>query len=155
MPWRTSGTHLLRSVAELYVPFTLFRVTMRRRDACDSRLLAVDRFCGKFDPFTFDEVPQGPALMLLETRNRLDHVLSEDQAAKELTTKLQRMLFQKGFFKVDNAQCHLSPVADFYMPYWLGFFGSGARASLKIIDATRGVYEGNKLRNAVEEWLCR
>jgi hypothetical protein len=153
--WTIRGGGPLRSVAELFVPFTLFEATIRHRGTTDVRLLAVDRFCGLLDPFMFDE-PPSEKLESVKSRNRLDCVLSQEQAEEVLTTKLQRLFFQKGFFKVSGLEMNLVPLMpEIYMPYWLGLFGSGARASIKIIDATRRVHEGNKLRMGVEEWLLQ
>ena len=146
----------LRSVAELYVPFTLFQVTVRHRQTTDTRLLAADRFSGALDPFMFDAPLDRASLVTVASRNRLECSLSVDQVKTSLATKLQRVMFQKGFFKVSGLEIKITPlIEEFYMPYWIGFFGSGTRASLKILDATRRVYEGNKFRSGVEEWLCR
>lgn len=156
-PWRfVRAARPLRSLAELYVPFTLFQATIRHRNTIDVRLLAADRFSGGLDPFMFDVALDRSTLVTVASRNRLDCVLSVDEVKKSLATKLQRVMFQKGFFKVSGLEIEITPIIEeFYMPYWLGFFGSGTRASIKILDATRRVYEGNKFRAGVEEWLRR
>jgi hypothetical protein len=53
-----------------------------------------------------------------------------------------------------NLDIQLEPVIDcLHMPYWIGFFGANETASIQILDATRRVMEGNKLRRFIYEWL--
>jgi len=42
---------------------------------------------------------------------------------------------------------------EFHVPYWLGFFGHGERATLQAIDAVRRTFEGAKARAIFSDWL--
>jgi hypothetical protein len=145
----------LRSVAELYVPFRLFRTAIQHRDTNDVRWLAADLFTGALDPFTFDEVPGDARFVPVTSRNRLECSLDSRQVESALATKLQRTLFQCGFFRVGGLNIRMEPAIDiFYMPYWIGLFGAGDRASIEVLDATRRRFEGNKFRAGIRKWLC-
>lgn len=145
----------LRSVAEFYLPFQVFRVHTRHRATEETRIMAVDLLSGILDPFTFPRLPSGDALMQVRTRNICQPVLSISAAEKALRTKLQRLLFQFGFFRVGDLKIDVEPVKMVYMPYWLGFFGAGERAAIEVLDATRRVREGAKFRRLVQEWIVQ
>jgi len=43
---------------------------------------------------------------------------------------------------------------ELFVPYWLGFRGSGNDARVSVIDAVRRRPEGAKLRRLVEHWIA-
>ena len=144
----------LRSVAELYVPFRLYRVSIRRGAAFDQRWMALDLVFGGLDPFNFEALPSEAETELITTRNRPSAALDDLAAQNILTTKIQRVLFQSGFFRMKNLQIQIDPASfDLHMPYWIGFFGSGDLASIRVLDATRRVMEGGKFRRFIYQWL--
>src|ERR1700758_1814926 len=51
----TSGR--LRSVAELYIPFRLFRAEIVNRGIAEARLVALDAFSGTLDLYQFERLP--------------------------------------------------------------------------------------------------
>ena len=51
--WMRPFTRPLQSVAELYIPFQLFRATISRRATKDEKLMAIDLLSGSLDPFSF------------------------------------------------------------------------------------------------------
>jgi len=145
----------LRSVAELYLPFRVYRVSIRRGDTLDTRYMALDLLSGGLDPFTFDSEPDDSDTEMTITKNHPPAILDDTTANRVLTTKIQRVLFQSGFFRIKSLDIQLEPVIDcLHMPYWVGFFGAKETASIQILDATRRVMEGNKLRRFVYEWLA-
>jgi hypothetical protein len=145
----------LRSVAEFYVPFQIFRATIRHRATEETRIIAVDLVCGILDPFTFPHLPADDAFIQVRTRNSCPPLLSTSAAEKALRTKLQRLLFQFGFFRVGDLKIDVEPLKVAYMPYWLGFFGAGDQAAIEVLDATRRVREGAKFRRVVQEWIVQ
>src|SRR5437868_12174042 len=145
----------LRSVAELYLPFRFYRVFIRRGNTLDTRCMALDLLSGSLDPFTFDSEPGESDTHLTISKNHPPAILDDPKARHILTTKIQRVLFQSGFFRMKSLDIQLEPVIDcLHMPYWVGFFGAKEAASIQILDATRRVMEGNKLRRFVHEWLA-
>ena len=150
-----SRTSPLRSVAELYVPFQIFRATIRHRATVEDRIMAVDLVSGSLDPFTFPEVPAEGQLVNVRTRNAPEPLLSTAQAEQALRTKLQRLLFQYGFFRVGDLKINVQPLHRLHMQYWIGFYGAGDGASIEALDATRRVKEGAKFRRTIQEWLVQ
>jgi hypothetical protein len=145
----------LRSVAELYVPFRAYKVSIRRGNTLDQRWMALDLISGQLDPFTFESLPSSGDMDIVISRNRPEVALDDAAARTILTTKIQKVLFQSGFFRMKNLEIHIDAASvDFHMPYWIGFFGAGEAASIKILDATRRVMEGGKFRSVIYEWLA-
>jgi len=145
----------LRSVAELYVPFRAYKVSIRRGNTLDQQWMAIDLLSGQLDPFTFESLPNDSEIEIVTSRNRPEVALDDATARTILTTKIHRVLFQSGFFRMKNLEIHFdSASVEFHMPYWIGFFGSGEAASIKVLDATRRVMEGGKFRSFIYEWLA-
>jgi hypothetical protein len=145
----------LRSVADLYIPFRLFRVQITNRGVTEDRLVALDAVSGTLDLYQFDHPPTEAETIWLETRNRPLPQLPDAVAAEQVVAKLRRILYSRGFFKMRSLQITALPLEDdLHIPYWLGFRGSDARARLSVIDAVRRSLEGAKVRRLVETWLA-
>ncbi len=144
----------LHSVAELYLPFRLFEVTIVNRGARQQQLIALDALTGSLDPFQFDHLPTKDEIISVETRNCPHSQLDHAQVGELLTGKVRRLLYSRGFFRMRDLEITARPVElDFHIPYWLGFRGSNGRARVAVIDAVRRRFEGAKLRRLVEAWL--
>jgi len=145
----------LRSVAEAYLPFHLFRVTIRNRGSVENSILGLDAIRGSLDPYRFDHVPTDRETMTVSTRNRLAAVLAPEAAARLLEAKVRRVVYGKGFFKLREVQIEAEALGEeLYIPYWLGFAGSGEYARLKVLDGVRRRREGAKVRSIFEAWLA-
>jgi hypothetical protein len=145
----------LRSIAELYIPFQLFRARIIRRSITDEKLIAGDLFCGHLDPFEFPAPLASHRFQRMQTRNQPEAQISCQQAGEVVQSKLQRLIFQYGFFRVGQLKIEVEPVNTFHMPYWLGFYGRQQSISLEALDATRRLKEGAKFRRLVVDWLVR
>ena len=144
----------LRSIAELYLPFRLFRVQITNRGLTEERLVALDAVAGTLDLFQFDHTPTDTETTFTETRNRATPALDDTSAAELLVAKLRRLLYSRGFFRVRDLHIAATPIdEELYIPYWLGFRGSDGRARVAVIDAVRRRFEGVKVRRLVEAWL--
>ena len=144
----------LRSVAEFYIPFQLFQIEIRNAGKRDLRIFGLDAVNGSLDLYHFEQLPDGPDLVYLETRNCTEPLLDEAEAEMIVIAKVQRLLFSTGFFRVRNLQITAEPVAgEIYVPYWVGFRGRGIRARLAVIDAVRRKPEGAKVRQLIQTWL--
>lgn len=150
---RTLSSGPLRSVAELYLPFRLFRASISNRGHVEERLVAIDAVAGTLDLFQFDHVPTAEETIALETRNHPEATLPLDAARERLIAKLRRVAYQRGFFRLQGLEISAHPVDELHIPYWLGFRGSDGQARVAVIDAVRRRLEGAKMRKLVETWL--
>jgi hypothetical protein len=145
----------LRSVAEFYVPFRLFRARIVNGGARDENLVALDVVTGALDLFKFDHLPDESETLHIETRNCAVPGLENERATELLVAKLRRVLYSRGFFRMRGLSITATPLADeLFVPYWLGFRGSGDDARVSVIDAVRRRPEGAKLRRLVEHWIA-
>jgi hypothetical protein len=144
----------LRRIAGVYVPFFLYRVGYQLGRAPHTRFFAIDGVDGSLDLFEFPNVPGNTQLVELDTRNVLRSTLSEQHAEKLLADKVQRVIFQQGFFRLRDykLQCTREPV-DLHLPYWLAFYGDDT-ARCRVMDAVRRRIEGAKASAFFEEWLA-
>ena len=144
----------LRSVADFYIPFRLFRVEIVNRGKHEQRIFALDAVNGSLDPYQLDQFPGERDIVQLETRNCAEPLLDEAEARRIIVTRVQRLLFSTGFFRVRDLRITAEPVpGEIYIPYWVGFRGRGARPRLAILDAVRGQPEGAKVKQLLQAWL--
>ena len=142
----------LRRIAEVYVPYFLFRVKCGNSRP---RLFAIDAVEGSLDLFEFPRVPEEGAFQAARDRNLLKAVLSEEQAADILRDKALRIIFQQGFFRLRNAHLEISSVpCELHLPYWLGFYGRETSVRCRVMDAVRRRIEGAKASAFFEHWLA-
>jgi len=150
----TAAVGPLRSVAEFYVPFLLFQVTVTNADQVQRRVFGIDAVSGSLDPFEFDELPGPEQVVYRETRNRARPLLDEANARELIISKVQRILFQSGFFRMRQLQISAELIpGEIHVPYWVGFRGVGPIARLSVIDAVRRRKEGAKVSSLVRTWL--
>jgi len=141
----------LRSVADIYIPFRLFRVEITEQERVRSQFLAVDVVKGNLDLYQFDEVPE---VTVIETRNCRPAILDEERARQLVVEKFRRIVFSQGFFRLRSPQFSATPLpGEIHVPYWVAFRGQGKHAHLEVIDAVRRRPEGTKVRKMIEEWL--
>jgi hypothetical protein len=146
----------LHSVAELYIPFRLFRVRITNGGVSEQKLVALDAVSGSMDLFQFDHIPDGAEMISIETRNCPAAVVSDSVLTERVVAKLRRVLYSRGFFKMRDLQLDALPLSDeLHIPYWIGFRGSDGHVGISVIDAVRRRPEGAKVRRLVEEWLAK
>jgi hypothetical protein len=144
----------LQSVAEFYVPFRLFQVEISNRGVSQHRIFALDVVAGSLDLYEFESLPEAQDIDYVATRNYAEAILSEEQAAELLISKVQRILYLRGFFRLRNLRISADAVpGDFHVPYWVGFRGHGTRARVVVFDALRRRAEGAKVRGLLRDWL--
>jgi hypothetical protein len=151
---RTTVSGPLKSVADFYIPFRLFQVEILNGDKRDERVFGLDAVNGSLDLYHFEQLPEEREVIYLETRNCSEPLLDEAEANKIVISKVQRLLFSTGFFRVRNLKISAEPVAgEIYIPYWVGFRGRGIRARFVVMDAVRRKMEGSKVRQLLQAWL--
>jgi len=144
----------VRSIAELYIPYRLFRVTVLSSGREQGRVFALDAVQGTLDLFEFPQVPADGELLAVETRNVVPCAVEASQSCDQVVAKIRRMIFTRGFFKVRDLRIEAELIpGELYIPYWVGFRGRGERASVSVLDAVRRRAEGAKVRHIVEAWL--
>jgi hypothetical protein len=154
----------LQRIAQVYVPFHLYRVNYTLAREHQSRLFAIDAVQGSLDLFEFPAPPRREELLQIETRNALPVTLSDETSQGLLREKVLRVIFQQGFFKLREANLTIERIPlDLHLSYWLAFHGresatGAAHAATstvrcRILDATRNRIEGAKAAALFESWL--
>ena len=146
----------LRQVAAAYLPFRMYHVEVVNRGATKVALYAADAVSGVLDLYEFNAAPAEAELVTVTTRNAPAARLETPVALQLLEGKVRRAIFQTGFFGVRGLQIRTRSLdCEFHVPYWLGFFGHGERATLQAMDAVRRTFEGAKARAVFSDWLTR
>ena len=154
-PFRDFAFGAVRSVADTYIPFRLFEVSVSNRQRHEQHLLALDAVNGTLDLYRFEQIPSPSEVVVLETRNCPPGQLDDDHAGELVVEKFRRVLFSRGFFRL--GELHISATAlpgEIHVPYWVALRGHSSRVHLEIIDAVRRRYEGAKVRKLLETWLA-
>jgi hypothetical protein len=144
----------LRSVADFYIPFRLYQVEVRNRGMRDQRVFGLDAVNGSLDLYQFPQLPGASEVVCRETRNCFRVLLDETSGVELLITKVRRLVYARGFFRIRDLQISAEPVAgELYVPYWVGFRGRGRLAQFVVLDAVRRRVEGAKVRHLLQAWL--
>jgi len=144
----------VRSIAELYIPYRTFRVKITSGARTQSRIFALDAVEGVLDLFEFPAHPAESDLLTVETRNVLPSALDDSQLRDRIATKVRRIVFAQGFFKLRDLQIDAEVVpGDYCVPYWVCFRGGSSTVHLAVLDAVRRKREGAKVRHMIEDWL--
>ena len=144
----------LRSFADVYVPFRLYNVEAKSGKHTNRHLIAVDCVDGTLDPCRFDRIPNDIEITRVETRNALAPRLEEITTREMASQHIRREAYQRGFLSVTPIQVRAEvPVLEFHLPFWIGFFGHGEVARLKVLDALNHRFHGAKARAFFEAWI--
>jgi hypothetical protein len=151
---RTLRLGPLQRIAQVFVPFHLYRVDYDLGREHQSRLFAIDAVEGSLDLFEFPAPPNRDELVQLETKNTLPTKLNDNQSQQLLREKVLRVVFQQGFFKLRDANLAIERLPiDLHLPYWLAFHGSNT-LRCRVLDATRNRIDGAKASALFESWLA-
>ena len=129
----------LRRLVDIYIPYRLYRVELLDGQSREVVHLALDSVRASFDVYAFPAVPQGPELRMVDTRNHPEPCVPEAQARDEVLQRGRRLAYERGLLRIRDLRLSAELVmSDFYIPYWVGFFGRGAVASqVRVLDAVR------------------
>jgi len=151
---RRLGSGPLRRIADVYVPFRLYRVRYKMNKEIAQRIFAMDAVDGSLDLFEFRMPPTEAELNELQTRNCLQSSLTEEESQRMLREKILRLVFQQGFFRLRETSLEIEVLAgEIHLPYWLGFYGPSDALRCRVLDAVRRRVEGAKASTFFEQWL--
>jgi hypothetical protein len=151
--WRSLRGPVQR-LAQVYVPFILFRVRYETGRTVNRRLFGIDSVDGSLDMFEFPRVPVTGELLQVETRNSLPAALPTERAQEIFREKVLRVIFQQGFFKLRDPRFDITREdATVHLPYWLAFYGEQP-VRCRVMDAVRRRMEGGKASAFFETWLA-
>src|SRR5690242_16713660 len=91
----------LRLLADVYVPLHLFRIDITNRRRTETRVLGIDAIIGSLDLYEFNGADSAK-LTLIDSNNFLPPRLNENQAAQLCIEKTRRILFNRGFFRMQH-----------------------------------------------------
>lgn len=144
----------LRGVAEIYLPYRLYRVRVDDRRFQNAHYYALDAAAGTLDPYEFAEPPAADMWAEVETHNIHPTRLDESHTQRLAVDKVRRLLYSKGFFRFHNPRITAELARDeFYIPYWAGFYGDQQNIGITVLNALRRTVEGSKARHLVKTWL--
>ena len=145
----------LQRIADVYVPFWLYRVQYSMNKTRFKRTFAMEAVEGSLDLFEFPAPPEPRDLLDLQTKNRPHAALDETRASELFREKALRVIFLQGFFKLRDVSLEFQRLSgEIYLPYWLGFYGSPQSVRCRALDAVRRRIEGSKASAFFEHWLA-
>lgn len=152
--FQTAAYGPLCSVADFYIPFRLFRVEILNGGKLAQRILGVDAVGGSLNPYSFAIAPCADDVISVDTRNCLPVSTDESSAKPTVVSKVQRILFATGFFRIRNLEVSAREIpGEIHIPYWVGVRDSGRRVTFTVMDAVRRQLEGGKVKLVLHQWL--
>jgi hypothetical protein len=147
---RLGRLHAVKAVA---VPYRLFRVTIRNAGEQQSAVYAIDAVTGMLDLVRLDsEVEPG----LPGGTESLGPVVPHELLCARLLERVRRMVYLQGFFRLRGLEIRAEDLGRHLLrPYWVGVYRRGRRVAIEVLDASRGVLEGGKLRDVIAAHLVR
>jgi len=145
----------LRSVADVYVPFRLFRVAIEKGSRIERAVLGLDAVGGALDLYRFDREPEPDDVTVVHTRNHVEALLTDGAVQDLAASRVKRMVYRRtGFLVAGRVRIDISPIGgDLHVPYWAGFFGRGQTARIVVLDAVRRQIEGAKVQRLIRNHL--
>ena len=149
---RTTASGPLKSVADFYIPFQLFRVEMVNAGKRDLRLFRLDAVNGSLDLYSFDHSRASGKSSIWKPPTIQSPCWTKPRPGKLLSPRCSAC-FLPGLFRVRNLQISAEQVAgEIYIPYWVGFRGRGVPVRFVVMDAVRK--DGRRQSAAfVQAWL--
>lgn len=150
--WMTGKLH---AVAEVYLPYRLYNVAIADRRLRNTRYYAIDAATGMLDPYEFAAPPALENFVEENNRNCHPVLLNETRTSQLAIERVRRSLFSTGFFRLKHPSIVANLVRnEFYIPYWLGFYGDEGNLRLAVLNGVRQTYEGSKVRRLIGNWLA-
>lgn len=149
---RRSISGKLIGTAEIYIPYRLYKITIRDRQMSAARFLAVDAVSGIFDPIEIRNM--GFDCQLVETRNFLPLQVAESDTQAIVLSRTRKVLFSSGVFRLREPEISVELVENgFHVGYWAGFYGNKKKMNVLVLDAMTQTIAGGKMTEHVKNWL--
>lgn len=144
----------LRGLADVHIPYRLYKLTIHDRRLQTTRYYAIDAATGVLDPYEFPMPPPDAMFVEVSTRNCHPVRLDEEETRQLAVHRVRRLVFSRGLLRLSDPVFAAELLRrDFYIPYWLGFYGEQQNLRVVVLNAVRHTYEGTKVRRLVENWL--
>ncbi|HUM06029.1 MAG TPA: hypothetical protein VLT90_11260 [Terriglobales bacterium] len=144
----------VQSIAELYIPFRLFKVKFVNGGREESHIFGLDAVHGVMDLYEFSGPPGAQEVTSLESRNVLPVALGSLEARERVLAKVRKLVFSRGFFRMRDVRFEAEQIpGEICVPYWVCFRGKDKQLRLAVMDAVRRRAEGAKVRRMIEDWL--
>jgi hypothetical protein len=117
-------------------------------------LLSLDALKATLDPYrTETGVQIQPEAT--QSANCLSPALSQAEMRERVIESARRAIYLKGFGRIRGLKITATrvPEQDFYVPFWLGFYGRDD-LTFAVINANTGRREGGKAAELFREWLA-
>jgi hypothetical protein len=151
---RRACTGPLRSIADVYVPFRIYRVETENALSLGARLIAVDCVNGTLDPYRFDFVPHESKLVCVQTKNSLKATLREEKTGEIASDHVLREIYRAEFLRLAPIRLRAELLSrEFYIPFWIGFFGRREAVRLRALDGVSRRMQGAKACAFFMAWL--
>jgi hypothetical protein len=145
----------LRSIADVYVPFRIYRIHISNGRRRQTTVVGLDAITGALDLYWFSAVPSDPDITQVHTSNHVPVVLDESAARTIVESRIQRLAFRRaGFFGIRQFRVEVECAGELHVPYWIALFGRAETARLIVMDAVGGALEGAKIRRLLYQWLA-
>jgi len=149
--WLTGDLVLL---ADIYIPYRLYKIVCEDPKAHSARCYAIDALSGILDPYQFFEIPVESEFVGVETQNCMSPSLDEGCTRELAIEKARRVVFSRGFFRLAHPRISAELIQpELYIPYWAGFYGSKQDLDIVVLNAVRQTMEGRKIAHAIKSWL--
>jgi len=151
---RTWQRGSLVQVRDVYIPYRLFEVRVLNRGEENIHWLALDAVAGTLDLYRLESIPAEDQLLQIETMSAVQPRLPPTEARQIVIERTRRLVYLSGFFRLRDLRIQAEEVGlEFHVPYWVGLYRKGNRASIEVIDALRNQLEGAKVRDLISQWL--
>jgi hypothetical protein len=144
----------LRGVAEIYIPYRLYRVSIEDRRFRRIHYYAQDSASGTLDPYEFAMLPKSEEWTEVEAPNCHPVKVEESKTRELAIAAVRRRLYARGFYRLTAPRLTAELIPpEFYLLYWVGFYGDDRNVSLRVVNAVRQTMEGTKVCHLLRNWL--
>jgi hypothetical protein len=150
---RSLNSRTLSRMALVMLPFWTYDVRVELVTFRERYRLSLDALKATLDPYRTESDRQVEP-QATQSANCLPSALSEAEMYERVIESARRAIYLKGFGRIRELKITATraPELDFYVPFWLGFYGQGD-LTFAVINANTGRREGGKAAELFREWL--
>lgn len=150
---RSLTSRTLSRMALVMLPFWTYEVHVESVTFRERYRLSLDALKATLDPYRTETGLQIEA-QVTTSANCLSPALSEAEMHERVIESARRAIYFKGFGRIRELKIAATRAQeqDFYVPFWLGFYGQDD-LTFGVINANTGRREGGKASELFREWL--